>query len=59
MLWFTYVNSKLISDIEKYPFVDSTIRGGSFMICNAYGKANNKFLKSPDTNNPTSYILRC
>ena len=37
MLRFTDVNLKLISDIEKYQFFESTIRGA---------EANNKFLKS-------------
>ena len=46
MLRFTDVNLKLISDIEKYQFFESTIRGGISMICRGYAEANNKFLKS-------------
>ena len=46
MLRFTDVNLKLISDIEKYQFFESTIRGGISMICKGYAEANNKFLKS-------------
>ena len=33
MLRFTDPNLKLLSDIEKYKFVKSAIRGGIFMIC--------------------------
>ena len=57
MLRFTDVNLKLISDIEKYQFVESTIREGISMICKGYAEANNKFLKSCDANKPTSYNI--
>ena len=46
LLWFTDVNLKLISDIEKYQFFESTIKGGISMIFKGYAEANNKFLKS-------------
>ena len=51
---FTCARLRLISDIEKYQFSDSMIRGGISMISKGYSKSNNKFLKSYD---PTSYIL--
>lgn len=57
MLSFTDVYLKLISDIEKYQFVESTVKGGIFMICKGYAGANNKFLKFYDANKPTSYII--
>ena len=34
------VSLKLISDIEKYQFIESVIRGVISMICKSYGKAN-------------------
>ena len=40
MLRFTDVNLKLISDIEKYQFIESTITGGN----KGYAEASNKFL---------------
>ena len=46
MLRLTSVNSKLISNIEKYQFIESTIRGGISIICKGYAEANNIFLKS-------------
>ena len=60
MLRFTDANLKLISDIEKYQFVESAIMGGISMICKGFAEANNIFLKSYDANKPTSYhIFRC
>ena len=46
VLRFTGVNLKLISDIEKYQFIESMIRGGILMIFKGYVKANNELLKS-------------
>ena len=37
---FMGVSLKLISDIEKYQFIESVIRGVISMICKSYGKAN-------------------
>ena len=54
MLRFTVVNLRLVSDIEKYQFIESTIRS---MICKGYAQANNKFLKSYDDKKPTSNII--
>ena len=54
MLKFINVNLKLISDIEKYKFIESTRRGGVSMIFKGYTEAHNKFLKSYDANKPTS-----
>ena len=44
MLRFTDVDLKLISAIEKYQIVESTIKGCVSMIFKGYAKANNKFL---------------
>ena len=54
---FTDVNLKLITDIEKYQFDESTIRGGISMIFKGYAEANNEFLKSYDAIKPTSCII--
>ena len=42
---FTDVNLKLISDIEKDQFIETTIRGGISKICKGYTEINNNFLK--------------
>ena len=57
MLRFTDYNLKLISDIEKYQFVESMISGTISMICKGYAKGNNKSLKLYDSDKPISYIL--
>ena len=57
MLRFTDVNLKLISDIEKYQFIESAITGGISMVCKGYAEVNNEFLKSYNANKPTSYII--
>ena len=57
MLTFKNINLKLISNTEKYQFIESTIRGGISMICKSYAEANYNFFKSYITNKPTSYIL--
>ena len=38
------VNLKPISDVQKYQFVESTIRGDISIICTGYAEANNKLL---------------
>ena len=45
MLRFTDLNSKLILVIETYQFIESTIKGGIFMICEGYAEANNKLIQ--------------
>ena len=52
MLFF----SKLISDIETYQFIISTIRDG--MTCKDYTEANNKLLISHKLNK-TSLCIKC
>ena len=47
----------VVSDIKKYQFVESLIRVGVSMICKGYAEANIKFMKSYDSNKPTSYIV--
>ena len=55
--WFTDVQLKLISDNEKYHFIESMIRGGISMICKDYSEATNKFLKPYDRSKPSTYII--
>ena len=46
-----------MSDIEKYHFVESTIKSGISMFCKGYAEVSNKFLKLCNVNKPTSYII--
>ena len=57
MLTFTNMNLKIISDIEKYQFIVSTIRYGISMICKECAEANNRFLNTYNADKPTSYII--
>ena len=56
MLRYTGVALKLISDMEKYQFIESMIMGGISMISEGYVEANNNFLKSIHPNKLTLYI---
>ena len=40
MLRLTYVNLKLISDIEKYQFIESTILYGIYIISKGFTNVN-------------------
>ena len=57
MLRLTVVDLKLVSDIEKYLFVESTIRDVISMISKGYAEGSSRFLKLSDANKPTSYII--
>ena len=49
MTRFTYVNFKLITDIEKYQFFKNMIKGGVlllFYFFQVYAEVNNELLKS-------------
>ena len=57
MLRFTDVNLNLISDTEKYQFVEIMIRGDISMIYEGDAEAKYEFLKSYEVSRPTSYII--
>ena len=54
---FAVVNLKLISDIEKYRYIEKGIRGDISMICKGNTKVSKTFLKYYDTSKPASYII--
>ena len=43
---FNGIRLKLISDIDKYQFIESMTRGSISMIYKGHAETNNKFLKS-------------
>ena len=57
MLRFTYVHLKIITDIEKNQFIETTIKCVIPMIFKGYAEARNKFLKSYDAIKPALYII--
>ena len=54
---FFCIRLKLIWDTEKYHFIEGMIRGDISVISKGYAEANNKFLKSYDPSNSTSYVI--
>ena len=58
MLRFTNISLKLILDIEKYQYIESTIRGGIYnFLGQGYAEPINKLLKPYNANKPGSFIL--
>lgn len=54
---FVGLNLKLLSDIAKYEFVKTLIKGSVAVTCKGYAEANNRFLNLCDGNKPTSYFI--
>ena len=57
MLRFTDAELKLISDIEKYQFIENVIWAGIWMNCKSYRKVKNIFLISYDPAKPSLYMM--
>ena len=57
MVMVSNVNLKRMPDIEKYQFIETTMRGGISMICKSDAKSDNKLLKLNDANKSRSYII--
>ena len=52
----TKIELELISNIYVHLFVEKGMRGGIFYIPKRHSKANNKYMKSYDPDNPSIYI---
>ena len=57
MLKLTEIKLELISDIDKYYFVEKGLRGGGFYISKRFGEANNKCMKNYDPTKESKYII--
>ena len=56
MLKMTGVNLEKISDIDKYLFIETGLRGGISYIVKRYAKANNKYMNDYDPKKPSTFI---
>jgi len=57
MLKFTNIKLELLTDVDKYEFCESGIRGGLSQITKRHAIANNKHMSNYDKTKPDSSIL--
>jgi len=57
MLKTTNIKLDLLTDIDMYRFIQSSIRGGFVQCCHIYTKANNKYLSDYDSSKESSILM--
>ena len=56
MLKMTGIELEKVSDIGKYLFIEKGTRGGVSYIAKRYAKANNKYMKDYNSEEPPTFI---
>ena len=57
MLKLTDINFELLADYDVIPMFEKAKRGGLSQCNKKYAKADNKYMKNFNPNNPSSYLL--
>ena len=57
MLKMTGLKLELISDKDKYLFIEQGLRGGISYICKRFSEANNKCMKNYDPTKESKFII--
>ena len=53
----TDIKSELMTDIDMFQFIEKGMRGGPSCIANRYARANNKYMKSHNAQEPSKYVM--
>jgi len=57
MLKTANIQLELLTDIDMYRFIQSSIRGGLVQCCYRYTKANNNYLSDYDSSKESSFLV--
>ena len=56
LLKLTNVSLELLTDPDRYLFIEKGLRGGISMVSHRHGRANNRYMQNYDPEQPTSFL---